>query len=188
MPPVVLTLPETGTEIRGAQWGPARPPRRSHGLSWASDPGRRLGPGGRAPQLLLSLLSTSVPGLPLPSIPHTFRAASQLRPATSANRLTLAVQRSFWKPLGLGIQGSPCSRTRRTPAVPGVWPLRQESLPSAPKLSSFVLRALEPRWQRGATGIGVSTVPPRRHHESHGETVARDTGRLPIRAHFPLHG
>uniref|UniRef100_M3YWQ7 Acyltransferase n=2 Tax=Mustela putorius furo TaxID=9669 RepID=M3YWQ7_MUSPF len=45
--------------------------------------------------------------------------SSAQRPGASPNRLTLSVQRSFWRLLALGIQGSPSPHTRNRPAAPG---------------------------------------------------------------------
>lgn len=121
---VILTAPR----VQGTQRGPARSPWRSHSLSRASCPGQRLGPGGWAFRLLRSHLPTSVPEPPMHSLQPP---SSAQRPGASPNRLTQAVQRSFWRYPALRIQGSPSPHTRnRPPALggpEGLVPLARET-------------------------------------------------------------
>ena len=116
-----------------------------------------------------------------------------LSPPTSTPRTSLQVQRSCWR-LALRIQDLPSAlhkraqHTRGSEGAPRAWPSREKAIPSVPKPSWFVLGPLEPRWQRGATGRGVSDAPAAPRHENRAEAVAGSNKRLPIRAVFPLHG
>lgn len=129
-----------------------------------------------------------------PGTAYAFPATSQLRPAargqpkptnTGSSKIILEV--SCAPDPGISLS----THTQQTPSTGrpgGFGPSGKRDFLRCPNLPRLCWGSWSPRWQRAPTATGISTDQLWPHHEVRAETVARSIGRLPIRAHFPLHG